>query len=160
MKDTRRTMVKPKLDGTINDCYYWASHGTETSHQKAVMAWSAIAACTDWRYGLLVAYPVGGKRNKLTAGRMKAEGARKGYPDLIFAVPTKRYPALFIEMKLEKYRNHKNGGCSDDQIFWHKLLHRAGNCVIVCYSWIEATHALTNYMSNKLESNLSWITTK
>jgi hypothetical protein len=43
--------------------------------------------------------PNGGKRNAREAGRLKAQGVRAGFPDLIIL---SKFKMLFIEMKSEK----------------------------------------------------------
>ena len=48
---------------------------------------------------LLFAIPNGGARHIKTARELKAEGVRKGVPDLFLAYPHNGYSGLFIEMK-------------------------------------------------------------
>ena len=95
--------------------------------------------------------------------KMVAEGVRGGVPDVclpwpkwISGIPSEDNPSgrylikcagLYIEMKLEKYRNRKNGGCSDDQIKWIDYLLSVGYQCYVCYSWQEAWQRIEEYLN-------------
>jgi hypothetical protein len=45
------------------------------------------------------AVPNGGHRHPATAGRMKAEGVRKGVPDIVLPVPNTYYHGAYFELK-------------------------------------------------------------
>lgn len=108
---------------------------------------------TDARCRLAHAIPNGGERSKAVAGRMKAEGARAGVPDIFLPVArtSRGYTAahgLYVEMKLEKYRNRKNGGRGDDQVRWHEMLANEGYEVVTCYNWLEAFLYIKGYLGH------------
>lgn len=90
---------------------------------------------------LLFAIPNGGKRAIKTARDMKAEGVRKGVPDLFLAYPHKGYAGLFIEMK-----RRKGGRVSDAQKAYIEALRGHGYAVVVCRGCDEAFDALTAYL--------------
>ena len=48
----------------------------------------------------LFAGPIGGERDSITGSLLKAEGVRRGTPDLILAVPNRKHHALLIELKV------------------------------------------------------------
>lgn len=52
----------------------------------------------------LFSVPNGGKRGVVTATILKAEGAMRGVPDLVFTKPVKKYAGMFIEVKTPKGR--------------------------------------------------------
>jgi len=80
-------------------------------------------ACVKWfdlQYPeikkLLWATPNGGYRNAIEAMRLKAEGVRRGVPDLFLAYPSNGYSGLFIEMKIGK-----NKKTIDQDQYFHML---------------------------------------
>lgn len=75
--------------------------------------------------------PNGGKRGRIEAGRLKAEGLSAGVPDLYI-------PALhlWIEMKAT------GGRVSAEQADWHAYLRGIGDAVEVCWSKEEAIQAV------------------
>jgi hypothetical protein len=67
--------------------------------------------CVEWfntefpnLKGRLFAVPNGGRRDKRTAAKLKAEGVVAGVSDLILLLPNKSYGALLIELKTPKGR--------------------------------------------------------
>ena len=72
----------------------------EFQNQKAVIQWWAYA---HRGYGLpefaLMAYPAGGLRTKATAGKLKAQGARAGIPDMSLPLAKGGFGGLVIELK-------------------------------------------------------------
>lgn len=76
----------------------------------------------------LLAIPNGGNRNIVTAKKLKAEGVRRGVPDL--QVPEWN---LWIEMK-----NTKGGRISPEQKQWIEYLRAIGHTVFVCAGFHEA----------------------
>lgn len=126
---------------------------SESSQQKALFVWAALASEQYPQLKYLFHIPNGGLRDMRTAVNLKAEGVRAGVPDVFLphctiaeSLPSEGYFGCWIEMKIEKHRNRKNGGCSDDQLVWHKYLKDAGYHVAVCYSWTEARDVLMNYI--------------
>lgn len=145
-----------------------AKSGSEHSEQRALFAWvrmaqkHGMAAANDPRcyekggmeyatatYGThnaisilrkYYAVPNGGKRDKITAAKLKAEGVRPGVPDTHFPVACGNYHSLYIEMK-------KVGGkLSEDQEIVIADLIQEGNSVEVCEGWIAAVEKLMAYL--------------
>lgn len=124
-----------------------AKGGSESDHQKAFFCWCALNRSRFPELEFAFAIPNGGKRDKITAARMKAEGARPGVPDIFLPRPVYCYSpgktshaGLFIEMKVGK------GTASTDQLKYHQFLLEGGYQVAVCYSWIEAAQAVEQYL--------------
>ncbi len=152
-----------------------AKPGTESAHQKALFAWAAMAErhgfkaawdeeCYRGNFGhkfltssapelkWLFAIPNGGARNAITAGRMKAEGVKKGVADIFLPVTRRKeslihendvklYGGLWVEMKKEKEK------LSLEQENFKSFCHFQGYKFEVCYSWIEAAKAIETYLS-------------
>lgn len=128
--------------------------GSEDGEQAALFCWAALNTNKYPQLENLFAIPNGGNRHIVEAIKFVGTGTRAGVPDTFLPcckiLDTRVSHGLFIEMKIEKYRNYKNGGCSEDQIKWHKKLRDAGYCVNVCYSWIEGRDCLINYLEGRL----------
>mgnify|MGYP001579592506 FL=1 len=128
---------------------------SESSQQKALFAWAALSVGKYSALAFMFAIPNGGLRDMRTAVNLKAEGVKSGVPDIFLPCPihtewATQYAGLFIEMKLEKYRNRKNGGCSEEQIEFINNAISLGYYCKVCYNWIEARDILIKYLEFKI----------
>lgn len=128
---------------------------SESSHQKALFAWAALNCGQYPALAYMFAIPNGGLRDIRTATTLKAEGVKSGVPDIFLPCPiqtewAKQYAGLFIEMKLEKYRNRKNGGCSEEQIEFIEWATSMGYYCKVCYTWEEARDVIVKYLEFKV----------
>lgn len=72
---------------------------------------------------------------------LKAEGLRKGVPDLFIPVAKKGYHGLFIEMK-----RIKGSTTSKEQKEWIALLELQGYKAVVCKGSEEAIEVIEEYM--------------
>lgn len=117
-----------------------AKSGSEHGHQAALFCWAVDYAIVDPRIKFMFAVPNGGLRNPATAGRLKAEGVKRGVPDIFWPVTTRTYAGLFIEMK-----RPKKGHVDPDQVDYHNFL--ASQCykVMVCRTWELARDAILEY---------------
>lgn len=133
---------------------------SEDSQQMALFAWAALNTTQYPQLKNLFAIPNGGDRHIVEAIKFMGTGTRSGVPDICLAWAINdwddfrlnycKYHALYIELKIEKYRNHKNGGCSKEQLDWHERLRKADYCVKVCYGWEEGRDCLINYLEVRL----------
>jgi hypothetical protein len=114
----------------------------ETDLQQHVIRW--------WRdhhheFGveqeLLMAFPLQGKRTARNGSRMKAEGMRRGTPDMLLAVPRGDRLTLWIEMKTPK------GTVNEFQKSMLKRLTAVGHATCVCRSVEEAKTAIRGYLN-------------
>ena len=115
----------------------------EHDEQAALFAW---AAANEGRYpelALLFAIPNGGHRHPAVAAQLKAEGVRRGVPDVFLAALTREWGGLFIELKR---RDHSNGP-TPEQRRWIDALRRAGYMAVVCYGAQEAINTIKNYLN-------------
>lgn len=113
---------------------------SEHQEQKAVIELCEWYSKKDPRYGLLFAIPNGGHRHIAVASKLKAEGVRKGVPDLMLPVANPPYHGLFIEMKV------KPNKASKEQLEWISKLTEQGYKASVCYSWTEAIETIKHYL--------------
>jgi hypothetical protein len=93
---------------------------------------------------LLFAVPNGGRRGKVEARIMKAEGVVAGVADMILLVPRGGFASLCIEFKSDKGRQ------SPMQKAWQTAAEDAGNKYVIVRSIEEFIEAVKGYIqSNK-----------
>ena len=114
----------------------------EHQHQVALFDWARMNERPYPELTLLYANPLGGKRPKRTAARMKAEGAKAGIPDITLPVARAGYHGLYIEMKVGRNKP------TESQRWWLDALAMEGYRTTVCYSWEEARDVLIAYLQN------------
>jgi len=91
----------------------------------------------------LYAVPNGGDRAMAVAVKLKAEGVKKGVPDLFLPVMQfdSGYHGFFIEMK------YGQGKLSPEQKRFLEFVEIQGNFKVgVFYCWIDARDALIEYL--------------
>ena len=85
-------------------------------------------------------YSGGYKSNAARASRMKAEGVRRGPPDINIDEPREDWHGMRIEMKIGKNRQ------TPEQAEWAHRLDARGYYVITCYSAADAWSFLMRYL--------------
>ena len=113
---------------------------SEAAEQRALFQWANVVVGQIPEINLLFHIPNGGKRDKVTAALLKAEGVKSGVPDLFLPVHRGGYHGLFIELKVGSNKP------SALQEIWLKQLTLQGYCTAVCYGWHEAAEVITNYL--------------
>lgn len=117
-----------------------AAAGTEHAHQAAVFCWIRRKAQYYPQLEFAFAVPNGGSRDRITAGKLKAEGVTPGVFDFVVPYPMEPYHGLFIEMK-------KPGGVvSTEQKKFGKIMVSRGYQCFVCYSWDDAVQKISDYL--------------
>jgi hypothetical protein len=119
---------------------------SEHNEQSALFEWANISAKAIPELNLLAAIPNGGHRLKATAGKMKAEGVKAGFPDIIFPVARGGFHGLFIEMKAPK-----GGTWQKTQQEWADNLAKQGYLTAVCYGWDVAQNLLLEYIKGQIQ---------
>ena len=113
---------------------------SEHAHQVTLMQWF------DKRHkkyaGRLIAIPNGGHRAKSVAVKLKAEGVKKGVPDMFLPVASNGYYGLFIELKKIK------GRATSEQKEWINNLNEAGYLAVICEGWESASVVILDYLNN------------
>lgn len=113
------------------------------------MCWCALSLQQYPELRWLFHIPNGGARSKREGGKFKAMGVKPGVPDLCLPIKRGMWSGLWIEMKALRFKNTKTGGTSKDQDDWIAHLRSQDFGVMVCYGWIEARDALTQYLEWK-----------
>jgi hypothetical protein len=91
---------------------------------------------------LYAAVPNGGKRTKSEAVRLKKEGVRSGYPDLLIDEARGPYHGLRVEMK----RVHGDRPRQNQRAI-HRRLAERGYRVVVGYGSVDAIAQIEAYLA-------------
>jgi hypothetical protein len=113
---------------------------TEHQHQSMLIAWARMTEGTWPELELLHAIPLGGARHPATGKKLKAEGVKKGVPDLCLPVARGPWNGMYIEMKV------KGRYPSKEQRWWLAKLTEQGYLAVVCHGFNQAVDVITEYM--------------
>ena len=116
---------------------------SEHTEQAALFEWAAWNQSKDAALNMLYAVPNGGKRDKVTAARMKREGLKAGVPDVVLPVARMGYHGFYLELKVGKNKT------SAEQAAWLTALAAEGYLVDVSYGWQEAAHKIARYLGHE-----------
>lgn len=123
---------------------------TESQEQQSLFRYCSVEMSRYPELDMLAHIPNEGKRTKTTGARLKREGLRKGYPDILLDVPDRDFHGLRIELK-----RRKGSKITPDQKKWIIKLNKQGYAAAFCYGWEQAwdfIHAyLTRHKSLKSE---------
>ncbi|HPB98054.1 MAG TPA: VRR-NUC domain-containing protein [Polyangiaceae bacterium] len=114
---------------------------TEHEEQVALMRLVDMHKGRWPELGMLFAVPNGGDRNPIVGKKLKAEGVRKGVPDLCLCLPRGGYHGLFIELKRQK-----KSQISPDQVRWISALREQGYRAEICLGAAAAWEVISDYM--------------
>jgi len=128
---------------------YLAKSGTEDGHQSALFCWASEAAYGQPLLRLMYAIPNGGHRHIAVATRMKATGAKAGFPDIGLPIARHDCHGLFIELKRPRTDEKSKGRVSADQTYWKTKLNEQGYGVVVCYGWKSARDTIEAYINER-----------
>ena len=127
----------------------------EHHEQVSLVMWANAQSGLYPELRLLMAIPNGGDRHPAVAAKMRAEGVKRGVPDLFFPVPIVMYDntlshGLWIEMKspdqLKKNGDLKAGAIGPWQAWWHEQLKEQGYEVAICATFEDARDVLLDYV--------------
>ncbi len=90
----------------------------------------------------LFAVPNGGRRDKVTGAKLKAEGVLAGVADLILLKSNADYGALLIEMKTG------SGKQSEVQGRWQKAIEKDGYKYVLCRSLEDFMREINAYLKD------------
>jgi len=116
------------------------SRTSEHAEQVALFQWAHHQRGRHPELDLLFAIPNGGARHPAVAGKLKAEGVKRGVPDLFLPVPRGGHHGLFIELKVGPNKP------TPDQEGWLESLTLQGYAVCVCWGWEAATESIGEYL--------------
>lgn len=112
--------------------------------QAALFKWAAYASREHPALKLMFAIPNGGARDAITGAMLKAEGVKRGVPDIFLPQPVGTYHGLFIELKTS------TGRPSPEQREWLCRLNNRGYAAVLCRGFEEATETITKYLKDTL----------
>ena len=115
----------------------------DVEHQEQVklFAWAEWERIDRPELGLLFAVPNGGRRDKVTGARLKAEGVKAGVPDVWLPVARQGYHGLVIELKADEKKRP-----SKEQERWITGLMEQGYLAVVCPGCEAAKSVLLEYL--------------
>lgn len=116
---------------------------SESVEQRSLFRWAAWASGKHPELARLFHIPNGGARSAATGARMKAEGVKRGVPDICLPVPRGSFTALYIELK----RQDGGGKATDEQKAWMEFLTSEGSCALECWGFDEAKAAIERYLA-------------
>lgn len=114
-------------------------HEESRMQQELMKWWATFGEMMGLPEHLLMAFPLQGARTARNGARMKAEGMRRGLPDLLLAVARGTHHGLWIEMKTAK------GYVNPHQKAMLASLAKQGYLTQVCRSTDEAEAAICHY---------------
>lgn len=119
-----------------------ALSGSEHAHQVALFCAISQPEIQAKYPELMLAFaiPNGGMRDKITAGRLKAEGVKSGVWDIFLPVPIRPFNGLWIEMKVRPNK------LTSEQHEWYCKLAPYGYDWFVAYTWQEAFDKMIAYI--------------
>lgn len=123
-----------------------ANLATESETQQAIFEWANYQANLIPELEMLFAIPNGGARHPAVGARMKAEGVKRGYPDIGLDVPRTRpeggvYHGFRLELKVGKNKP------TPEQEWWLERLNAQGYRAVVAYGFDAAVAAIEAYLS-------------
>lgn len=114
---------------------------TEHEEQVALMRLVEMHLGRWPELGMLYAIPNGSERNVIVGRKLKAEGVKKGVPDLCLPVPRGGHHGLYVELKRQK-----GGQVSAEQKAWISALRGQGYRAEVCKGATEAWDVIREYV--------------
>lgn len=81
--------------------------------------------------------------------RERAQGWKWWMPHFLFALPRGGYGALFLRFAIRAKGKNSDGMTLEMRDVFEQL-QLAGNCVVTCGSWLEATEVITDYANGKM----------
>ena len=118
----------------------YAEAGTEHAHQVALFMHVATLIPKYPELKWMYAIPNGGKRDPITANRLKSEGVKSGISDICLPFAKQGYHGFYIEMKKPK------GKESAEQKEFGAFLTEQGYLYTMCDSWDKAKSAVEWYV--------------
>jgi hypothetical protein len=122
-----------------------------SEHLEQVAVFDLIRA-NEAKYPFLkwiFAVPNGGSRHPAVAGKLKAEGVRRGISDIVIPIPMRDGPKIsfgaFCELKVGKNK------CTPEQTEFLAFVAAKGYTTGVCYGADEAIQFIEKYLGVKLQ---------
>ena len=114
---------------------------SEHDEQVALFRWAEMSGAKYPDLAWMFAIPNGGARHVAVGRKLKAEGVKRGVPDIFLPVARGRFHGLFVEMKTA------TGVVSKEQDGWIDRLLYQGYAAHVCRGWDDARQMIERYLS-------------
>ena len=126
---------------------------TESQEQQTLFRFCSVELSRYPELEMLAHIPNEGKRTKSTGGRLKKEGLRKGYPDIVLNISRQEYHGLFLELKRKR-----GSKITKEQKEWIIKLNRQGNeawefiyAYLTCDKSDGSKNTVKDYISKSLK---------
>ena len=120
---------------------------SEHSHQMAFFAWCQQQSVIYPKLKFAFAIPNGGARDKRTASNLKAEGVKKGVPDVFIPIAAHGCHGLWIEFKRPGTETQSEGRLSTEQKEFRDFVLSEKYGHFVAYSYSQAVDCVVRYLS-------------
>ena len=122
----------------------------EHDEQAALFAWAELQEAAHPELANLFAIPNGGARHPAVAAQLKAEGVRRGVPDIMLAIMRRgndgrTWGGLFVEMK------RRGNKPTPEQSEWIARLRVNGYMAVVAYGCEEAKQCIMAYLTQQAQ---------
>lgn len=117
---------------------------SESMEQQALFRWAAYQSGKFPELVLLYHVPNEGKRSVSAGARLKAEGLKKGVPDLCLPVARGKYHGLYIELKAQ------GGRLTGEQAGWLSALNSQGYKAVLCVGYEAAADEIMRYLQEEM----------
>ena len=122
----------------------------EHDEQAALFAWAESNEAAHPELRNLFAIPNGGARHPAVAAQLKAEGVRRGVPDIMLAIMRRgndgrTWGGLFVEMK------RRGNKPTPEQSEWIARLRVNGYMAVVAYGCEEAKQCIMAYLTQQAQ---------
>lgn len=121
---------------------------TEAQEQIALIKYAAIHPILKV---YLFAIPNGGKRDIVTAKRLKLQGVKPGVADLFLAYPIDYNNIIKCGLFIELKRNIKSSKCTQEQIVFLKNMYDKKYSVAICHGLNETIDCINDYLKYYIE---------
>jgi hypothetical protein len=115
---------------------------SEHEHQVALFAWAEGNTHRWPELRLLYAIANGGLRRLGVAGKLKAEGVKRGVPDICLPVARGSHHGLYVELK------RIGGRPNDKQLEWRAELRQQGYRAEIVEGWHAARDLIVRYLDS------------
>ena len=128
---------------------------SEAYQQQKLFEWAGTVLGAYPELKFMHHIPNGGARGStakeraIRGAQLKAQGVKKGVPDICLPVKRGEFSGLYIEMKkpsLEPKREGSKGGVSEEQAEFIYFLEYQGFKCSVCYTWEQAANVISAYL--------------
>lgn len=125
--------------------------GKEDQHQQAYTDWAWYNRNLYPELDLYHHIPNGGRRDKKTAARLKAQGVKAGVPDIFIPAPADGYHGLYIELKVDgNYADEEQNNFLD-------AVTKHGYFACIAYGWRAAAMATEIYFAHGMRHTMESI---